>query len=181
MREAGGVVLLGVAAFAAIALWSYAPGDPVGSGDRVANRGGQLGVLIAAGLFGSVGLAAYLLVAVVAVIGARLLAGRGLPPASTRLQLAVPLLLFPACAIPPLLGAALPRWSGLDGGALGTLLAGYQIWVLGNWGALLANALAAAIGVLAVTRVSLERAIGGVGMAIAAVTALGFGAAAGAG
>jgi S-DNA-T family DNA segregation ATPase FtsK/SpoIIIE len=181
VREAGGVLLLGLAIFAAISLWSYAPGDHVGSADRVANRGGQLGVLIAAGLFGSVGLASYLLVAVVAVIGARFLAGRGLPPASSRLQLAVPLLLFPACAIPPLLGAALPRWSGLDGGSLGTLLAGYQVWVLGNWGALLANALAAAIGVLAVTHVSLERAIGGVGMAIAALSALAFGAATGAG
>ena len=116
-----------------------------------------------------------------AVIGARLLAGRGLPPASARLRLAVPLLLFPACAIPPLLGAALPSWSGLDGGAVGELLASYQVWVLGNWGALLANALAAAIGVLAVTHVSLERAIGGVGMAIAALSALVFGAVSGAG
>jgi S-DNA-T family DNA segregation ATPase FtsK/SpoIIIE len=153
VREAGGVVLLGLAIFAAISLWSYAPGDHLGSADRVANRGGQLGVLIAAGLLGSVGLASYLLIAVVAVIGARFLAGRGLPPATARLQLAVPLLLFPACAIPPLLGTALPRWSGLDGGSLGTLLAGYQVFVLGNWGALLANALAAAIGVLAVTHV----------------------------
>src|SRR6185503_1224444 len=76
VREAGGVVLLGLATFTAIALWSYAPGDQLGSADRVVNRGGQLGVLIASGLFGSVGLAAYLLVAVVAVIGARLLAGR---------------------------------------------------------------------------------------------------------
>ena len=55
VREAAGVGLLGLAGFAAIALWSYAPGDPLWSADRVANRGGQLGVLIAAGLFGSVG------------------------------------------------------------------------------------------------------------------------------
>jgi DNA segregation ATPase FtsK/SpoIIIE, S-DNA-T family len=180
VREAGGVVVLGLATFAAISLWSYAPGDHLWSADRVLNRGGQLGVLIATALFRSVGIAAYLLVAVIAMIGARLLAGRGLPPASARLQLAVPLLLFPACAIPPLLGAALPNWSGLDGGALGTLLASYEIWVFGNWGALLANAFAAAIGVLAVTHVSLERAIGRVGMAIAAVTALVLGAATGA-
>jgi S-DNA-T family DNA segregation ATPase FtsK/SpoIIIE len=181
VREAAGVALLGVAGFAAIALWSYAPDDALWSAGRVANRGGQLGVLIASGLFGSVGVAAYLLAAVVAVIGARLLAGHGLPPVSTRLRLAVPLLLFPACAIPPLLGAASPSWSGLDGGALGELLASYQVFVLGVWGALLANALTAAIGMLAVTHVSLERAIGAVGMAIAALSAIAFGAVSGAG
>jgi S-DNA-T family DNA segregation ATPase FtsK/SpoIIIE len=181
VREAAGVSLLGLATFAAIALWSYAPGDPLWSGDRVANHGGQLGALIASGLFRSVGIASYLLVAVVAVIGARLLAGRGLPPASPRLQIAVPLLLFPACTLPPLLGAALPRWSGLEGGVFGELLAVNQVWVLGNWGALLANALAAALGVLAVTHVSLERTIGAAGMAVAAFSALVFGAVTGAG
>jgi S-DNA-T family DNA segregation ATPase FtsK/SpoIIIE len=180
VREAAGVALLGLAGFTAIALWSYAPGDPLWGAGRVANRGGQLGVLFASGLFGSVGLAAYFVVGVVAVIGARLLAGRGLPPASARLRVAVPLLLLPACAIPPLLGAALPSGSELDGGAVGELLASYQVFVLGVWGALLANALAAAIGVLAVTHVSLERAIGAVGMTIAGVTALAFGAVSGA-
>src|SRR5262245_57711368 len=95
VREAAGVGLLGLAVFSAIALWSYAPGDPLWSADRVANRGGRLGALVAAGLFGGVGLAAYLLVALLAVIGARLLAGRGLPPASVRVRLAIPLLLFP--------------------------------------------------------------------------------------
>jgi S-DNA-T family DNA segregation ATPase FtsK/SpoIIIE len=172
VREATGVVLLGLAIFSAIALWSYAPGDPLWSADRVANGGGRLGALMAAGLVGSIGLAAHLLVAVVAVIGARLLAGRGLPPASARLRLAIPLLLFPACTMPPLLGAALPRFAGLAGGAVGELLASYEVWVLGNWGALLINALALALGVLAVTQISLERAIGGVGLAIGALIAI---------
>ena len=83
--------------------------------------------------------------------------------------------------MPPLLGAALPRFAGLEGGALGELLASYEVWVLGNWGALLVNALAAALGALAVTHISLERAIGGVGLAMAALTALALGAVAGAG
>ncbi len=181
MREAAGVALLGFAVFSAIALWSYAPGDPLWGADRVANRGGRLGGLVAAGLFGSFGLASYLLVAVVAVIGARFLAGRGLPPASARLQLSIPLLLLPACALPPLLGAAIPRFAGLEGGRLGELLASYQVWALGTWGALLANALAAAVGALAVTHISLERTIAGIGIAIAALSALVFGAVAGAG
>src|SRR5437867_1152240 len=176
VREAAGVGLLGLAIFSAIALWSYAPGDPLWSADRVANRGGRLGALVAAGLFGGVGLAAYLGVAVVAVVGARLLAGRGLPPASARVRLAIPLLLLPATTMPPLLGAALPRFAGLEGGALGELLASYEVWVLGNWGALLINALAAGLGALAVTHISLERSIGAIGLAMAALTALALGA-----
>ena len=176
VREAAGVGLLGLAIFSAIALWSYAPGDPLWSADRVANRGGRLGALVAAGLFGGVGLAAYLLVAVVAGVGARLLAGRGLPPASARVRLAIPLLLLPASTMPLLLGAALPKFAGLDGGALGALLASYEVWMFGNWGALLINALAVALGALAVTHISLERAIGGVGLAMAALTALALGA-----
>ena len=44
------------------------------------------------------------------------------------LQLAVPLLLLPACAMPPLLGAALPRWAGSRRRrARATLLAGYEV------------------------------------------------------
>jgi S-DNA-T family DNA segregation ATPase FtsK/SpoIIIE len=179
VREAAGVGLVGLAVFSAIALWSYAPGDPLWSADRVANRGGRLGALVAAGLFGGVGVAAYLFAAVMAVIGLRLVAGRGLPPASTRVRLAVPLLLLPAATMPPLLGAALPQLANLGGGALGTLLASYEMWALGNWGALLVNSLAAALGGLAVTHISLERAIGGVGLAIAAVAALALSAVAG--
>jgi DNA segregation ATPase FtsK/SpoIIIE, S-DNA-T family len=181
VREAGGLGLLAIAIFSAIALWSYAPGDPLWSADRVANRGGRLGVLIAAGLFDSIGIAAYLLVAVVSVLGGRLLAGRGLPPASARLRLAIPLLLFPATTMPPLLGAALPRFAGLSGGSLGEILAAHESWALGNWGALLVNALAAGLGALAVTHISLERAIGGAGLAIAALVAFAFDALAGAG
>src|SRR5258706_5360 len=40
VRESGGLGLLGIAIFSAIALWSYAPGDPLWSADRVANLGG---------------------------------------------------------------------------------------------------------------------------------------------
>jgi len=172
VQEAVGAGLLGLATFAAIALWSYAPGDPVWSADPVSNRGGRLGALVAAGLIESVGLAAYLLVAIVGVVGARLLAGLGLPSPSSRLGLAIPLLLAPATAMPPLLGGALPRLEGLEGGALGELLARYEAWVLGSWGALLANTLAVGIGALAVTGVSVGRTIGRIGMAISALLAV---------
>src|SRR5688572_30896721 len=119
VREAVGVLLLGLAVFSAIALWSYAATDPLWSTEKVANRAGRLGALVAAGLNGSVGVAAYLLVVLVAAVGARLLAGFGMPPASSRLTLAIPLLLLPATTLPPLLGAAMPRFAGLHGGAVG--------------------------------------------------------------
>jgi S-DNA-T family DNA segregation ATPase FtsK/SpoIIIE len=129
VREAAGVGLLGLAIFSAIALWSYAPADP---------------------LWNAV---------------------------SARLRIAIPLLLFPAATLPPLLGAALPRFAGLEGGALGHLLAAREIWAFGNWGALLINALGASLGALAVTHISLGRAIGGAGLAIAALTAFALGTA----
>ena len=146
-----GVALLGLAIFSAIALWSYAPGDPLWSADRVANRGGRLGALSPPGCSASVGLAAYLLVAVVAVIGARLLAGRGLAarlraPAPRDSAAAASRLHHPTAA-----RRRAAEFAGLEGGALGELLASYEVWVLGNWGALLVNALAAALGALAVT------------------------------
>src|SRR5262249_61118148 len=71
VREAVGVGLLGLALFAAIALWSYGPGDPLWSGDRVANRAGRLGALLAAGVFGGIGVAGHLWVAGLAVFGGR--------------------------------------------------------------------------------------------------------------
>src|SRR5258706_2974652 len=54
VREAGGVGLLGIASFAALALWTYAPADPLWGADQVANRGGRLGVLVAARLFAGI-------------------------------------------------------------------------------------------------------------------------------
>src|SRR5262245_37573026 len=78
VREAVGVLLLGFAVFSAIALWSYVATDPLWSAEAVANRAGRLGALVAAGLNGIMGVASYLLVLLVAVVGARLLAGFGL-------------------------------------------------------------------------------------------------------
>ncbi|MEM7410630.1 MAG: DNA translocase FtsK 4TM domain-containing protein [Myxococcota bacterium] len=162
-REAIGVSLLGLACFAALAVWSHAPHDPLWSSEPVANRGGRLGAILASTLVGSLGLASYLVVGLAALLGARLIAGLGLPSLSSRAALAIPLLLAPAAAIPPLLSQALPKLGGLEGGALGDFLAGHQAWLLGSWGALLANALVASIGFLAVTGFSVGRALGRLG------------------
>ena len=170
-QEAVGVALLGLAAFAALAVWSHSPADPIWSAETVANRGGRLGALISAALVGSVGAGAYLVVGVAAVLGARLLAGLGLPSVSSRVGLAIPLLLAPAAAIPPLLGQASPELAGLQGGALGDFLARHETWLLGSWGALLVNAVAASVGALALTGVSMGRVLGRIGMVLGVVAA----------
>ena len=105
-QEAVGLVLLALAGFAALAVWSYAPSDPVWGTEMVRNRGGRLGALVAAGLVGGLGLGAYVIVAVAAALGCRLLAGLGLPSLSSRIALAAPLLLASTSTIPELLGMA---------------------------------------------------------------------------
>ncbi len=171
VQEALGLALLGLAGFAALAIWTHSPADVSWGAERVANRGGRLGALLSAGLVGSLGLGAYGVVAIAALLGGRLLAGRGVPALSARVALAIPLLLGPAAAVPELLERVLPRLGGPGGGALGAFLAQQEAWLLGTWGALLANALAAGVGALAVTRASLARALGRVGALLGALAA----------
>ena len=149
VQESVGVALLGLACFAALALWSYVPTDPALIGDAVMNRAGRLGATIAAGLVSSVGSGAYLLVALVAGLGVRLMAGRGLPPLSSRLGVGAPLLIAALATIPALLGQIGSSMTALSGGALGEFLATSQAWLLGVSGALVLNAVLACVGVLA--------------------------------
>ena len=171
-QEAVGVVLVGIALFAAIAVWSHAPADPLWSGEPVANRGGRLGALIAAGLVGSVGAASYLLACALGLVGGSLLAGRGLPRPSARVGIAVPLLFASAVAIPTLVAELLPGVGPAGGGAAGTFLARHEAWWLGTWGALLANVLLAGIGVLAISGLSMSRAVRRLGVAVGTLAAL---------
>ncbi len=170
-REAAGVVLLGVAVFAAIAVWSHDPADLLWGSEPVLNRGGRLGVLISAALVGSVGIGSYFVVAAIAFTGARFLAGFGMPSLSSRVGAAIPLLFFAAVTAPPLVRDALPRFATLEGGAVGEFLARNEAWLLGTWGALLANGLIAAIGVLALSGISLSQVIGRIGVGVGVVAA----------
>jgi DNA segregation ATPase FtsK/SpoIIIE, S-DNA-T family len=170
-EEAAGFALLGLAAFSALAIWSYSPTDPIWSAEPVVNRAGRVGALVAAGAMQCVGHASYLIVALIAGVGGRLLAGFGLPSLSSRLAVAVPLLVFPGAAIPPLLSAISPGLAELEGGVLGVHLARAQAWLLGSWGALLLNAVAATLGLLAITGVSMGRTLGRVGVGLGAIVA----------
>src|SRR5574338_1279841 len=87
LEECAGLALLGVAAFAALSLWSYDPSDLVLSRKPVANAGGALGAAVAAGLLRSLGLGAALAVLGVGALGVRLAAGRGTPRLSSRFWL----------------------------------------------------------------------------------------------
>jgi hypothetical protein len=158
--------MLGVAAFAAIAVWSHDPADLLWSSEPVLNRGGRLGVLFAAALVGSVGVGSYFVVAALGFVGARFLAGFGMPGLSSRVGAALLLLFFAAVSMPALLRDALPRFATLEGGALGEFLAGQEAWLLGTWGALLANGLLAGIGLLGMTGISLGRVLGRVGIGV---------------
>ena len=118
--ECTGVLLLGLALLAALALATYVPSDPVFRRANVANRAGILGATAAALLFGGSGSGRSCCVGAAASIGARLVLGRGLPRVTSRFWGSAALLLLSFATLPPLLQAALPGFlAGVPAGALG--------------------------------------------------------------
>jgi S-DNA-T family DNA segregation ATPase FtsK/SpoIIIE len=162
VQECVGLALLGIAALAAIAVVSHDPTDPVLAAGAARNAAGAIGATVSAALLRSVGYGSLLLVAAVAVVGARLTAGRGLPRLASRFWAAAPMLVAGAATLPPLLAQAAPaNLPAAAGGWLGDALAQRQVPLLGLWGALLLNLLLLAIGALITTGLSLGRAIAG--------------------
>jgi S-DNA-T family DNA segregation ATPase FtsK/SpoIIIE len=167
LQESAGLALLGLALLAAIALATHDPADPVFTAGPVQNAAGALGAALSAVLRRSLGLASFLLAGAVAVVGARLTAGRGLPRLASRFWVGAGLLGIAAATLPPILGRLLPGSFGdADGGFLGNRLAGAESWLLGAWGALLLNAVLLSIGSLVATGFSLGRALAAFGMVI---------------
>jgi S-DNA-T family DNA segregation ATPase FtsK/SpoIIIE len=145
--QCAGLALLGLAIFAALAIWTYDPSDPLLTRRPVANAGGALGAALAAALLRSMGLAAALAVAALAALGARLVAGRGVPRISSRFWVGVTCLVLSAAAIPPLISEAIPQHGGLgEVGWLGRTLAGLESWIFGTWGAIVLNSMLLAMG-----------------------------------
>jgi S-DNA-T family DNA segregation ATPase FtsK/SpoIIIE len=167
VEECAGLALLGFAAFAALALWSYEPSDLVLSRQRVSNAGGALGAAVAAGLLRSMGLSAVLGVLAIGTLGARLAAGRGIPSISSRFWLGFGCLVLATAALPPLIVDAVPLRAGfVEAGWLGRRLAGLQSWVFGTWGAVVLNAMLLAIGCVIATPVSASRILSACGIAL---------------
>jgi S-DNA-T family DNA segregation ATPase FtsK/SpoIIIE len=167
LLECAGLALLGVAGLALLALWTFHPADPLFSTGPVYNGAGVLGATLAGLLQRSVGYGALLLVALLAVLGGRLVLGRGVPRPTSRFWAAAPLLLVASATLPVLIAEAAPlRVGSVEGGALGTLLARQETWLVGIWGALLLNGVALAMGGLAATGLSIGRVLRALGLTI---------------
>ncbi len=167
VEECFGVALLGAALLAGIALATHSAMDPVFERSLVENRAGVVGATIAALLFRGLGVAAAVLVGALAVLGARLVVGRGLPPATSRFWLGSVLLLVSAATVPSLYPELAPEgFEGLEGGALGELLARHEVWLVGTWGALLLNAVLGTIGALSLTGISTGAVFAGAARAL---------------
>ncbi|MEE9608385.1 MAG: DNA translocase FtsK 4TM domain-containing protein [Myxococcota bacterium] len=167
VEECAGVALLGASLLAALALASYVSSDPALERAVVDDRVGVVGAVVAALLFRALGHGAFVAVAGVGVLGARLLAARGLPRPTSRFWLASALLLASVATLPPLLqeatGGGLAQASG---GALGEWLAARERWLVGTWGGLLLNGAFALIGVLSAIGVSGGSVLSAVGASL---------------
>ncbi len=167
LQECAGLALLGFALLAVIALGSHHPADPAFSVGPVHNAAGALGAALSAVLRQSVGLGSFLLAGALAIVGARLTAGRGLPELASRFWIGAALLMASVATLPPLLTRLAPEaLRPVDGGWLGDTLASSQSWLLGAWGAVLLNGVMLSIGILVATGLSVGRGLAAVGLAL---------------
>ena len=166
------MALLGLSLLAALALATFHPSDPVFERAPVGNRAGILGATAAALLFGGFGLGALICVGAAAVLGARLVVGRGLPAPTSRFWVSSALLLLSFATLPLLIQSAFPgTLEGVPRGALGRWLAGGQSLFIGVWGALLCNALLLVLGVVSATGASTGALLSGLGALVGALAA----------
>ena len=146
-REAGGVLLAGLVALAALGLWSFDPRDTVLGWTAVQNSGGVAGATLGGLLMRFAGVASWGVVAGAGAVAAQLLTGG---------RLVVPPFVWIAAGVSSAavsaLAALLPElaadsFSGLSGGWLGGSLAGLQSALLSAYGAFVLNALLLAVGI----------------------------------
>jgi S-DNA-T family DNA segregation ATPase FtsK/SpoIIIE len=157
--EAVAVSLTALALFTEVALLSYSPADPLlASGDRVANWCGPVGALVAGALAGNLGFAAHVLPLAAVVVAIRYL--RGLPLRPRWIPLAGwSLCLLSLAAGFEILHRALPdSVSASAGGVLGAAVVGPLSRAFYLAGTSFVLLIAAALGLLAATGVSLRDA-----------------------
>jgi S-DNA-T family DNA segregation ATPase FtsK/SpoIIIE len=119
--EVGGLVGLLAAALTELALVSYSPDDPLFGGAAVANQCGPAGAFVAGVLMSSLGYAAHLVPLMMAVAGARALAGRRARPGLLRLVALAALAVTVAGALEAI-ARALPGLLQAPGGRIGALV-----------------------------------------------------------
>jgi S-DNA-T family DNA segregation ATPase FtsK/SpoIIIE len=146
-REAAGVLVVGVAALGAVALWSFDARDAVFQYTEVGNAAGVVGATLAGALVRVAGVAAWGIVLALAALAAQLLtAGRLVIP--RRLWIAGAVCFVAAATLASLLPALAPlRFEGLSGGWLGGSLALAEAKFLSRYGAFVVNALLMAVGI----------------------------------
>jgi len=157
--EAVAVSLAALALFTEVALLSYSTADPlIANGVRVANWCGPVGALLAGALAGSLGFAAHVLPLAAVVVAIRYL--RGLPLRPRWIPLAGwSLSLVSLAAGFEILHRALPdTFSASAGGLLGAAVVGPLSRAFYLAGSSFVLLIAAALGLLAATGVSLRDA-----------------------
>ncbi len=173
VSEAIGLVLVGIAALAALALATYSPSDPVGIRaleEHVANLAGPVGASLAYGLIWLLGSGSVVFVASSAFLGGNLILGHGMPGLTSRFWVGSCLLILSVGSLPSLLGDVVPnRFVVGPGEVLGSRLADVEQLLLSRWGALLVNGLLLLVGVLSVTGVSTGAALSAAGAAVTSV------------
>lgn len=150
--ESLGLLLLAASLFVLLALASFSASDPVFRMAPVENLGGPAGASVAGLLVRGLGAGAFVLVGLTAIVAGRLVAGLRAAREGAGFWVGGAMLLAAASAAPELLGALAPaRFGGLEGGALGRLLATGERALLSAYGGLFLCALLALAGALRVT------------------------------
>jgi S-DNA-T family DNA segregation ATPase FtsK/SpoIIIE len=176
LREAGWILLLGVATYLALILATYSRSDPgpsfSGSGAAIANKGGAMGAWLADALFYLFGLSAWWWVAL-AVFGIlRMYRRVETWEMLNRRSLAVALIGFAvvlaaSCALEAMRLYSLGPWLGFaSGGALGNVLSGWIAPLVGFTGGTLLLLVLIAGGVSLFTGLSWLRAAEALGTAL---------------
>jgi S-DNA-T family DNA segregation ATPase FtsK/SpoIIIE len=160
VTEGAGLFLLGTVVFGTLALATYAPADPIFSLAPVQNRFGAVGATFAALVHRGVGAGGFVLIGVLAVLGGRLIAGRGWPSVVSGFWVGSFLLLIAISTLRPLLHGFDPtRFPPVEGNALGSALAGAERMLVSDWGALLVNGVLLLVGVMTLTAISSRAAV----------------------
>lgn len=158
--EATGILLLFLALLSGLAVLSYEPADPLWMWTSVSNRAGIVGAHLAAMLFRSFGVGSLVVVGLLAVLGVRLLLGRGIPVLVSRFWLGSVALLFAVSTLPVALAGFAPQsLDPVQGGWLGQRAAAVQVKLLSDWGSLILNFGCLFFGALAVLGISSRDAL----------------------
>jgi S-DNA-T family DNA segregation ATPase FtsK/SpoIIIE len=166
--EIVGLILIGLALVATLALATYAPEDRVGALVDVRNAAGPVGATLAGLLLRSLGAGAVVVIAASAFLGGRLVMSLPPPPLLSRFWIGVFVLVPTAAALPPLLFNLAPEsvpW--VEPGWLGAAWSRWQTLLFGSAGAFLLTTLLLLVGLLSLTGISTGATLGALGRAAA--------------